>query len=124
MTFGLSRLAQVSVRANQVDRATDFYERALGMKKLFSAPGMSFFDAGGVRLMVTVPDGPGLANASSVLYFAVDDIQAAHAALVARGVVFKKAPHVVAKLPAHDLWLAFFDDSEGNLLALSSEVKR
>src|SRR4051812_33870508 len=98
--FGLSRIAQISVRAVDVARATAFYKDALGMPHLFSAAGMSFFDAGGVRLMLTVPEGPGLDRASSVLYFAVSDIQAAHATLTDRGVVFKRAPHLVAKLPA------------------------
>jgi methylmalonyl-CoA/ethylmalonyl-CoA epimerase len=53
-------------------------------------------------------------------YFA--DIQAAYGKLKADGVRFEDEPHLIAKMPAHDLWMTFFRDSEGNLLALMSEV--
>jgi methylmalonyl-CoA/ethylmalonyl-CoA epimerase len=53
----------------------------------------------------------------------VDDIQAAHRALVERGVTFHEPPHVAARLPDHELWLAFFRDTEKNVLALMSEVR-
>ena len=58
-----------------------------------------------------------------MLYFDVADIQLAHAGLIARGVMFKSEPHVVAKLPDREVWLADFGDGEGNTLALMSEVK-
>ena len=47
---------------------------------------------------------------------------AAYAALRARGVTFLDAPHLIARLPDHELWMAFCRDSEANLLGLMSEV--
>jgi len=54
----------------------------------------------------------------------VDDIERAHSTLAGRGVRFVDAPHVVARMPDHDLWLAEFRDSEDNVLVLMSEVRR
>lgn len=122
---GLSRLAQVSMTVHDLARAEAFYRDVLGMKHLFSVPPkMAFFDCAGTRLYLAVPEKPEFDHPGSVLYFAVADIDAAHAALVARGVVFEEAPHLIAKLPHADLWMAAFRDSEGNLLALQSEVAR
>jgi methylmalonyl-CoA/ethylmalonyl-CoA epimerase len=122
---GISRLGQIQIRAHDVERAAAFYENVLGLKLLFKAPpGLAFFDCGGVRLMLDHPEKTEFDHASSILYFAVPDIQAAHAKMKASGVKFEDEPHVIAKMPDHDLWMTFFHDSEGNLLALMSEVKR
>jgi len=97
---GLGRLAQVSMRVHDLGRAEAFYRDVLGMKHLFSVPPkMAFFDCAGTRLYLAVPEKPEFDHPGSVLYFAVADIGAAHAALVARGVVFEEAPHLLAKLP-------------------------
>ncbi len=123
--FGLDRIGQIAVIARDVARATRFYRDVLGMRFLFDAPpGLAFFDCGGIRLMLSAPEGEGAPAAASILYYAVPDIQAAHAALTARGVTFERAPHLLAALPDHDLWMAFLRDSEGNLLGLMSEVPR
>jgi methylmalonyl-CoA/ethylmalonyl-CoA epimerase len=122
--FGLDRIAQISVNAHDLERAVAFYRDRLGMKLLFQVPRMAFFDCAGIRLMVALPEKPEYDHPASVIYYKVTDIAAAHAALVERGVVFEGAPHLIAKLPAHDLWMAFCRDSEGNLLALASEVAR
>jgi methylmalonyl-CoA/ethylmalonyl-CoA epimerase len=74
--------------------------------------------------MLTRPEKPEFDHPSSVLYFVVPDIQAAHARMKAKGVSFEDEPHLLAKMPDHDLWMTFFRDSEGNLLGLMSEVKR
>jgi len=122
---GISRLGQVQVRAHDVERAAAFYQNVLGLKLLFKAPpGLAFFDCGGVRLLIELPPKPEFDHDSSVLYFAVPDIQSAHAKMKAEGVKFEDEPHLIAKMPDHDLWMTFFRDSEGNLLALMSEVKR
>lgn len=120
---GLDRIAQIAVNARDLARATAFYRDVLGLRYLFSAPPqMAFFDCGGVRLLVGVAEKPEFDHPSSILYFQVGDIQAAHATLASRGVAFAAAPHQVADLGDRDLWLAFFHDGEGNLHALSSEV--
>jgi methylmalonyl-CoA/ethylmalonyl-CoA epimerase len=118
----LAALGQISMNARDIARATAFYRDILGLRFLFSAGSMSFFDCQGVRLMLGLPSSPEYDHPGSILYFKVDDIVAAHAALAARGVPFKGGPHVVARLPDHELWMAFFDDTEGNTLALMSEV--
>ena len=70
-------------------------------------------------------DGPAKAQAgnSSVIYYKVPDLYAAFETLSARGVVFEAKPHLIAKLPDHELWMAFFRDPDANLLALMSEVR-
>jgi methylmalonyl-CoA/ethylmalonyl-CoA epimerase len=125
VNVGISRLGQVQIRAHDVKRATMFYQDVLGLKLLFEAPpGLAFFDCGGVRLMIDRPEKPEFDHPSSILYFAVPDIQAAHAQLKQSGVHFEDEPHVIARMPDHDLWMTFFRDSEGNLMALMSEVAR
>ena len=124
-TPGITRLGQIQIRTHDVERAADFYEKTLGLKLLFKAPpGLAFFDCNGVRLMLDRPGKPEFDHASSILYFAVPDIQAAHASLKERGVRFEDEPHMIARMSDHDLWMTFFRDSEDNLMALMSEVKR
>jgi len=123
--LGISRLGQIQLRAHDIERATAFYQDVLGLKLLFKAPpGLAFFDCGGVRLMIDTPEKPEFDHPSSVLYFAVPDIQSAHSQLKQSGVRFEDEPHLVARMPDHDLWMTFFRDSEDNLMALMSEVAR
>jgi methylmalonyl-CoA/ethylmalonyl-CoA epimerase len=56
------------------------------------------------------------------LYFRVQDIHQTHAVLKQQGVVFSQAPHLVAKMPDHDLWLAFLKDPDDNVLGMMSEL--
>ena len=123
--IGISRLGQIAIVAQDVERAAGFYQDVLGLKLLFKAPaGLAFFDCGGVRLMLSRPEKPEHDHPSSILYFAVPDIQAAHFKMKANGARFEDEPHLVAKMPDHDLWMTFFRDSEDNVLALMSEVGR
>jgi catechol 2,3-dioxygenase-like lactoylglutathione lyase family enzyme len=123
--IGITRLGQIAINAKDVERAAAFYEDVLGLKLLFKAPpGLAFFDCGGVRLMLDRAEKPEFDHPSSVLYFAVPDIQSAYVKLKDSGVRFEDEPHLIAKMPAHDLWMTFFRDSEENLLALMSEVSR
>jgi len=122
---GIRRLGQIQMRAHDVDRAAKFYEEILGLKLLFKAPpNLAFFDIGGVRLMIDKPEKPEFDHPGSTLYFAVPDIHAAYARLQQSGVRFEDEPHMIARMPDHDLWMTFFRDSEENVLALMSEVKR
>ena len=122
---GITRLGQIQMRAHDVERAANFYQDVLGLKLLFKAPpNLAFFDCGGVRLMIDKPEKPEFDHPGSILYFTLPDIQAAHARMKEQGVKFEDEPHVIARMPDHDLWMTFFRDSEGNLLALMSEVKR
>lgn len=121
----LQRIGQISIRALDVERATTFYRDVLGLRFLFSAgPAMSFFELGGIRLMLGLPSEPRFDHPSSILYLDVADIHAAHRRMSERGVMFEREPFLVAPLATSDLWMAFFRDSEDNVLALQSERPR
>ena len=120
----LARIGQIAINAHDVDRATAFYRDVLGLPHLFRAGQLSFFDCGGVRLMLDKAEKPEFDHPSSILYFQVGDIEGAHRRLQGAGAKFEDAPHVITRMPKYDLWMTFFRDSEGNLLALMSEVPR
>ena len=117
------QIGQISMNAHDIDRATGFYSDALGLRLLFRAGDMSFFDCAGVRLMLSKPEKPEFDHPGSVLYFKVGDIDASYQELQGRGVAFTAPPHLIARLPDHDLWMAFFTDTEGNTLALMCEKR-
>src|SRR5579863_2771368 len=109
--IGIARLGQIQIRAHDVERAANFYENVLGLRLLFKAPpGLAFFDCGGVRLMLDHAEKPEFDHPSSVLYFSVPNIQASYGKLKETGVRFEDEPHVIAKMPTHDLWMTFFRD--------------
>lgn len=118
----ISAIGQISITAHDVDRATVFYRDVLKLKHLFSFPRLSFFDCGGVRLMLSIPETPELDHPSSIIYFKVADIRASYEELRGQGVHFEAAPNMVARMEDYELWLAEFRDSEGNVLSLMSEV--
>jgi methylmalonyl-CoA/ethylmalonyl-CoA epimerase len=120
----IERIGQIAIPVADLERAVAFYSDVLGLSLLFRAPpGLAFFDCGGVRLMLSRPEGVDAPARAGILYYLVPDIRAAHAALVKRGVNFVQPPRPVARLPDHELWLALCRDSEENLLALMSEVR-
>jgi catechol 2,3-dioxygenase-like lactoylglutathione lyase family enzyme len=122
--IGISRIGQIAINVHDLKRATAFYRDTLGLRLLFTAGKLAFFDCGGVRLMLDTPEKPEFDHPSSILYFAVTDIKAAHQQMLAQGARFEDEPHVITRMPDHDLWMTFFRDSEQNLLALMSEVPR
>jgi methylmalonyl-CoA/ethylmalonyl-CoA epimerase len=122
--IGLGRIRQIAIIVQDLERATKFYREVLGMKFLFEVPGLSFFDADGIRLMLGKADNPEVERASSLLYYLVSDIIGAHKVLEEKGVEILIAPRVVAPMPDHDLWISDYKDSEGNIFALMSEVRR
>lgn len=126
MIAGLSQISgisQISIRVHDLGRAVAFYRNTLGLRFLFEAPPkMAFFDCGGVRLMLGVPEDPEFDHPSSILYYKVGDIHAAWQALSEAGADLRSPPHMITRMQGHELWMAFFRDSEGNTLALSSEV--
>jgi len=119
----LDTIGQIAVTVSDLDRAKAFYGNVLGIRFLFDAGTMSFFQCGAIRFMIgsstktVTPSG-------TILYFRVSDIQASHAALEAQGVVFTQKPQLVAKMPDHDLWLAFLTDPDQNPIGLMCEVAR
>ena len=120
----LSRIGQISMTARDLDRAVRFYRDTLGLRFLFTAPPqLAFFDCDGVRLLLDVPVDQEFDHPGSILYFAVEDIRQAHQTLASRGVTFRQEPHLIARLADREVWMAFFDDPEGNTLALMSEPR-
>jgi methylmalonyl-CoA/ethylmalonyl-CoA epimerase len=120
----LTQIGQIAINVRDLQRAVAFYRDTLGMRFLFQAPGdLAFFDVGGVRLMLGVPEKPEFDHPASVLYYRVPDITAAYETLTSRGVTFIDEPHLIARLSTHELWMTFFRDSEENVLALMEERK-
>ncbi len=117
----ITGIGQIAITAHDIPRAVGFYRDVLGLPLLFEMPKMAFFDAGGVRLMLSLPEEERFDHPASIIYYRVGDLDAAHARLVAVDVSFERPPHLVAKMPDHELWMAFCDDSEGNTLALMEE---
>ena len=120
----LSELGQIGVTVSDVEKSVSFYRDTLGLKHLFSAPpGLAFFAAGAVRLMLSRPEKPESERFTSALYFKVADIQGTRDSLASRGVIFETEPLRVAKMPDHELWMAFFRDPDRNLLGLMCEKR-
>jgi methylmalonyl-CoA/ethylmalonyl-CoA epimerase len=120
--FSLGRIGQIALTVSDIGRAVTFYRDSLGMRFLFQVPNLAFFDCDGIRLMLSLPE-KAVEGSSSVIYYNVADIQQAFQTLASRGVAFEGEPHLIAKMPDHELWMAFFRDPDRNLLALMSEVR-
>ena len=119
-----SRIGQIAVVCKDVARATAFYRDTLGLQFLFAAgPTLSFFQCSGVRLMLSSGENEEQNSLSSMLYYFVNDIEGTHRDLKAKGVEFIDAPHLIAKMPDHELWLSAFRDSEGNMLGIMEEKR-
>lgn len=121
--FGLSAICQVALTVHDIPRATAFYRDRLGVPFLFEAPGMAFFQAGDVRLMLGLPENDAQ-RFSSIVYFRVDDIDRAYRELKQRGVEFAHEARLIHRGQKADVWLAPFHDPDQNALALMSEVPR
>jgi methylmalonyl-CoA/ethylmalonyl-CoA epimerase len=124
MAVALGRLGQVAFPTRDVDRSEAFYGTALGLRKLFRYGDLTFFDCGGVRLLLERVHDPAQFAAMGTYYFAVADIVLARKDLETRGVVFNDTPHLIARMPDHDLWMTFFNDPDGNGLALMMEAPK
>lgn len=114
----LTDIGQIAIITKDLPRATAFYRDVLGLSFLFEAPGLAFFQCGGIRLMLGGAESPEFDHPSSILYFNVADILEAHRILAGRGVTFREEPHLIHKAGNQALWMAFFTDSEGNFFAL------
>ena len=118
----LNDIGQIGLTVRDLARARDFYHKTLGMRLLFDAGTMAFFQCGAVRLMIGLAEQPTPVG-GTILYFRVEDIQGVYGVLKARQVEFVQPPHLVARMPDHELWMAIFKDTDGNTLALMSEVR-
>jgi len=122
MNAKVTSIGQIAITVQDMPRAVAFYRDVLGLRYLFEATGMAFFDCGGTRLMLSMAEKPD-STYGSIIYYKTADIEAAAAAMSEQGAQFEAPPRMIAKMPDHDLWMAFLRDTEGNLLALMSEVR-
>ncbi len=119
----LDEIGQIAVSVGDLARAKAFYQNVLGMRFLFDTGPMSFLQCGNIRFAVGTSDKP-VSPSGTILYFRVADIEETHARLAAHGVEFIQKPHLVAKMPDHDLWLAFLADPDKNPIGLMCEMPR
>lgn len=117
----VKKINQIGVPVKDLSRAIEFYKERLGLSLLFNTDTMAFFDCGGLRLMLSLPEKEEFAHASSVLYFEVDDIDLSYTDYQARGIKFIGPPHCVVKNGPAETWMVFFLDTEGNTHALTSD---
>jgi len=121
---GLSKIGQINIPVHNLDVAVSFYRDILKMQYLFQVPNMAFFDCGGIRLMLGVPEDPAFDHPASIIYFSVDDIHSTTETLRSEGVIITGEPELIAEMPDHDLWMSFFHDPDRNTHALMSEIPR
>jgi methylmalonyl-CoA/ethylmalonyl-CoA epimerase len=122
---GLAQIGQIAIAVKDLPGAVAFYRDVLGLPFLFEAPPkLAFFDCAGVRLMLSEPEKPEFDHPASIIYYRVMNMQETVAVLKSRGAAFESEPHLIAKMPNHDLWMAFLRDPEKNLIGLMSEVAR
>jgi methylmalonyl-CoA/ethylmalonyl-CoA epimerase len=114
----LEAVGQIAVRVHDLPRAKAFYRDVLGLKLAIEAPGLLFFEIGGLMLMLSRPERAEFDHPSSIMYFKTPDIEAAVRTLTARGVQFDDTPHVVHRDGQRQLWMVLFHDTEGNPLIL------
>lgn len=117
----LEKIGQIAITVDDLARAKDFYQNTLGMKFLFEAGHLAFFKCGEIRLMLTTPEKTE-PRGGTIVYFQVDDIHGTYSTLKHRGVNFIDEPHLIARMPDHELWMAFLKDPDGNILGILCEI--
>ena len=121
--MALNQIGQIAIPVTDIDQSIEFYRDKLGLKLLFQAPpGLGFFACGEIRLMLDQTASNNAGN-GSVIYFKVEDIHSSFHTLLEKAVSFEREPHLVAKMPDHELWMAFLRDPDGNILALMGELR-
>ena len=116
-------IGQIAIAVSDIEKATAFYRDVLGLEHLFDAPpGLSFFNCGGIRLMLTIQNGADADHHTSAIYYKVVDIEAAATKLKQKNVSFEQEPQLVAKMPDHDLWMGFIRDPDQNLVGIMAEL--
>jgi predicted enzyme related to lactoylglutathione lyase len=121
--IGITDVGQIAINVHDVQRAIGFYRDVLGLPLLFEIPNAAFFQAGGVRLYLSMPGKPEFDHPASILYYRVPDIHTAFESIRTSGAQVEGEPRMIARMPDHELWMAFFRDTEGNVAALMSEVR-
>jgi methylmalonyl-CoA/ethylmalonyl-CoA epimerase len=124
LSISLNRIGQIALAVRDVDASEAFYRDKLGLRHLYRSGNLTFFDCCGVRLMIEKVNEASEAGHASPIYFACADIALAAHELGKRNVALTIEPHLIAKMQDHDLWMAFFEDPDGNTLALMQEAPK
>jgi catechol 2,3-dioxygenase-like lactoylglutathione lyase family enzyme len=124
MLLNIGQIGQIALPVRDVDRSEAFYEKSLGLRKLFRFGDLSFFDCAGVRLLLDKANDPESLKPQGCIYFRCADIALAVGELKKRGVAFTSGPDLIARMDDHDLWMAFFTDPDGHTLALMQEAPK
>jgi methylmalonyl-CoA/ethylmalonyl-CoA epimerase len=119
---GVLGVGQLAIPVEDLERSVHFYRDVMGLRFLFQAPpGLAFLDCGGVRLMLTQTEESEATPPAGVIYYRVANVDQAYATLQTRGATFVDAPHLIARLPDHELWMVFLRDPDEHLLGLMEE---
>ena len=122
MSKRVEGVRQIAVTVADVDQALAFYRDILGLEFLFApSDDLAFVEAGGVRIMLSVPQGAGTVGENSIIYLSVTDIDDVFASFVAAGAVCERSPSLAATMPDHELWIGFLRDPDGNLVGVLEE---
>jgi methylmalonyl-CoA/ethylmalonyl-CoA epimerase len=124
MPFAPNRIGQIALAVRDVDASEAYYRDTLGLRHLYRFGDLTFFDCSGVRLMLEKTKDASAVGRGSPIYFSCADIVLAVRDLRKRNVAFTIEPHLIAKMEDHDLWMAFFEDPDGNTLALMQEAPK
>jgi hypothetical protein len=81
----------------------------------------SFYDCDGIRRYLPVPTKSGF-ESIGFAYLTVDSIEDAWRSFEKNGVDIVSQPRVVHHVADRNLWMAFFNDADGNTAAIMSEV--
>ena len=121
----LSKIRQIAIPVREITAAKRFYQDTLGMRHLFDAPpGLSFFDCGGVQLMLAGPEGQGKDGDQqhAVLFYDVSDIKSTHARIKSSGAESLEEPRVIARMNGREIWISSVSDGQGNVVGLMSDT--
>ena len=121
----LSRIRQIALPVRDIGEATRFYRDTLGLRHLFDAPpGLSFFDCGGVQLMLAGPEGQGKDGEQQhgVLFYDVSDIKGTHSRIKSSGATSLEDPRVITRMNGREIWISSLSDGQGNVVGLMSDV--
>ena len=121
--ISINKIGQVAVPVTDIEQAVQFYRDILGIPFLFQAPpGLAFFDLNGIRLLLDAPAAE-FAGSGTIIYYSVPDLGGSYQALSEAGVTVESPPHLVTKMPDHELWMAFIRDPDNNLIGLMNEKR-
>jgi predicted enzyme related to lactoylglutathione lyase len=122
MAMKLGPIGQIHMSVADIARAITFYRDVLRLPLLFESQErkMAFFECGAIRLYVGEAE-PGPDMSHPLLYFRVDDIDKAYRGFKRRGTPFEGPPRLAHEGESEQLWLAFFRDPDGTLLALMED---